>query len=147
METAISVHTFNVNMKWDPETGTGMGRSGNRMPLVFGPPPEFGGTEFTWSPEHLLAAAVSSCYTNTFLHFARLLKLSVTVFRIAAHVDFEKGKAGFEATRFVLRPVIAFHHIPSQTVLDDLFAKAKKYCFVSNSVKGSITVEPHVLQG
>src|SRR5688572_5492754 len=74
METVTSVHIYNVNMKWDPETGTGLGRSGNRMPLVFGPPPEFGGTEATWSPEHLLAAAVSSCYTNTFLHFARLLK-------------------------------------------------------------------------
>jgi len=146
MEVVAKAHTYEVKLKWDHETDSGIARSGDRMPLIFGLPPEFGGSENTWSPEHLLAASVASCYSTTFLHFARLLKIDVTDFRISAKVDFEKGTAGFVATRIVLRPVVELHHNPGQYVLDNLFAKARKYCFVSNSLKSELVVEPHVRQ-
>ena len=147
MQVAEQVHSFDVKLKWDHETSIGLARSGDRMPLLFGPPPEFGGNETSWSPEHLLAASVASCYATTFLHFARLLKITVTDFRVSGRADFEKRTNGLEATRIVLRPVVALHHKPIQSVLDNLFAKAKKYCFVSNSLKCEVVVEPNVLQG
>jgi len=147
MEVAEQIHSYDVKLKWDHETASGIARSGKRMPLLFGPPPEFGGDEISWSPEHLLAASVASCYSTTFLSFARLLKVTVTDFRISAKADFEKRANGFEATRMVLRPVVALHHKPAQSVLDNLFAKAKKYCFVSNSLKCEVVVEPNILHG
>ena len=147
MEVSTPVHTYEVSLKWDHETNNGILRSGDRMPLLFSPPSEFGGSETTWSPEHLLAASVSSCYATTFIHFAKLLKVTIVNFRIAAKVEFEKKEIGFEGVRYILRPVVELHRNPGQTVLDNLFAKAKKYCFVSNSVKGKIIVEPSVING
>ena len=147
MEVSAQVHTYEVSLKWDHETDNGILRSGNKMPLLFGTPPEFGGSENNWSPEHLLAASVSSCYTTTFLHFAKLLKISIVSFRITARAEFEKKEVGFEAVRYILRPVVELHGNPGQHVLDNLFAKVKKYCFVSNSVKGEIEVDPTVING
>jgi organic hydroperoxide reductase OsmC/OhrA len=142
-----TIHSFDVKLKWDHESDTGLVQSGGRMPVVFGPPPEFGGNETSWSPEHLLVASVASCYVTTFIHFARLLKITVIGFRISGRADFEKGKNGLEATRIVLNPVVAWNPKPAQEVMDNLFTKAKKYCFVSNSLKCEVLVEPDVLQG
>ena len=148
MEVTTLVHKFDVALKWDYETDNGIARAGNRMPLLFGAPPEFGGTELTWSPEHLLAASVASCYVTTFMSFAKRMKVTITDFRISCKVEFTKGEeGGFEATRYVLRPLVELHGNPEQQILDSLFEKAKKYCFISNSVKGEIIIEPNVLNG
>ncbi len=147
MEVTTQVHKFDVSLKWDYESDSGIARAGNRMPLLFGSPPEFGGTDSTWSPEHLLAAAVASCYITTFMSLAKKMKVTVTDFRISCKVEFEKKEIGFEATRFILRPLVVLHHNPGQHILENLFEKAKKYCFISNSVKGEIIVEPNVLNG
>ena len=139
------VHTFDVAYQWDYQAGAGLARAGNREPITLSPPPEFGGKDSNWSPEHLLAASLASCYTNTFMHFAKLLGVHIAGFSIDARAEFEKGKTGFEATRYVLEPVVKFVDIPDESVIIDLFSKAKKYCFISNSVKGDIVVESHVL--
>ncbi len=44
--------------------------SGHRPRVVTGPPPEFGGNDTWWSPEHLLVAAAASCMTATFYSMA-----------------------------------------------------------------------------
>jgi organic hydroperoxide reductase OsmC/OhrA len=145
METTTQVHTYDVSLNWENKTGNGIATSGVRTPLLFGPPPEFGGAENTWSPEHLLATSVAACYTTTFLHFARLLKVSLLNFSISCKVEFTKQEIGFEATRYHLQPVVKLDHNPGQNILDSLFAKAKKYCFISNSVKGEIEIKPIIL--
>jgi organic hydroperoxide reductase OsmC/OhrA len=145
MEVATQLHKFDVSLKWDYETDNGLVRAGNRMPVLVGSPPEFGGTDMVWSPEHLLATAVASCYVTTFLSFAKRMRVTVTGFRISCKVEFEKREVGFEAARYYLRPVIELHHNPGQHILDNLLEKAKKYCFISNSVKGEVIVDPSIL--
>jgi len=144
METAALVHSFDVSLKWDDETNIGIAHAGNRMPLAYGPPPEFGGTDTAWSPEHLLAASIASCYATTFSHFAKLLNVTYTDFRVTCKAEFEKGKTGFEATRYIVSPAVEVALNTSQELIDDLFTKAKKYCFIGNSVKGEIIVEPSI---
>lgn len=142
MEVTTQVHKFDVSLNWEFASGQGKVESGIRIPLDFGPPPEFGGKENTWSAEHLLAASIATCYTTTFMHFARLLKISVKKFDISCQAEFTKKESGFEATRYNLTPVIDFVNIPEQIQIDSLLAKAKKYCFISNSVKGEVVVTP-----
>lgn len=146
MSTAEKVmHTFDVKLSWDDIVKNGLISSGNRSPLVFGPPPEFKGKDSQWSPEHLLVAALAGCYTTTFFYFTNLLKVPVRHFSLAASVDFEKGESGIlEAQRFHLFPVVEFEKFPGQSVTDNLFEKAKKYCFISRSVKGEVVVKPVV---
>ena len=146
MEVATKVkHEFAVSLKWDEEAHNGIARSGNKMPVLFSAPIEFGGTDVVWSPEHLLAASLSSCYTTTFFYFARLLKVDVKSFNLDVKMDIEKeGSGPFSATKFTLRPHIVFNTLPVQAVIDNLLSKAKRYCIISNSVKGEIVVEPEV---
>ena len=99
MEAITQVHKFDVSLNWEIEAGKGNAKSGSRPTFEYGPPPEFGGKENTWSPEHLLAASVATCYTTTFMHFAKLLKISVRKFDISCQAEFTKKESGFEATR------------------------------------------------
>lgn len=144
VQTKIS-HTFEVDLKWNIEQKNGTVHSPNKEPFTFGAPPEFNGTDTVWSPEHLLAVSLSSCYVTTFMYFSRLLKIDVRDLKVHAHVEVEKeGAAMFEAKRFILHPVIEFSGNPDVKTVDNLLSKAKRYCIISNSVKGEIVVEPSI---
>lgn len=140
-----NTHTYSASLKWDNETNHGIMSSGTRMPVLFAPPVEFGGTDTVWSPEQLLASSVATCYLTTFLHFSRLLKVRIDDIHVNVKMEIEKQKGmGFVATKYFLHPVIKFHSSISQHIVDDLLSKAKRYCIVSNSVKGEIVVNPEV---
>ena len=145
MEAISKILMYETSLKWDFDLSNGTISSGTRMPLLVGPPPEFNGTFNVWSPEHLLVAAINSCYATTFLSFAKMLHVSVERLNVSAKVEFEKREHGFEATKFIITPVIEFQILPDQHTLDNLFARTKKYCFISNSVKGEIIVEPRII--
>jgi organic hydroperoxide reductase OsmC/OhrA len=146
MEVLTKVsHTFTVSTKWNEDSHIGIINSERRAPIVFTTPPEFGGTNTEWSPEHLLAASLSSCYATTFFYFVKLFKIQVQNFSISTSMDLEKDHGGpFVATRFTLHPHIEFVGTLSQSGVDNLLAKAKKYCIISSSVKGEVIVEPEI---
>jgi organic hydroperoxide reductase OsmC/OhrA len=146
MEVATKVsHTFSVSLKWNNDINGAIIRSGKRAPIIIASPPEFGGTDKEWSPEHFLAASVSSCYATTFHYFAKLMKIKVSSFQIEISMDVEKeGAQAFTATNYVLQPRIAFIGNPEQNVIDNLLSKAKRYCIISNSVKGEVLIEPKI---
>jgi organic hydroperoxide reductase OsmC/OhrA len=137
------VHSFNVAMKWNMKAEYGTMTSGKRMPVLFAPPVEFGGTDSVWSPEQLLASAVASCYMTTFLHFAKLMKIKISDFHIDVKMEIEKkDKLGFKATKYLVHPEISFETHQELQTISDLLSKAKRYCIISNSVNGDISVEP-----
>jgi organic hydroperoxide reductase OsmC/OhrA len=148
MEVATKVgHQYSVSLKWDNESQNGVAIAGKRMPILFAPPPEFGGTDKLWSPEHLLAASLSSCYATTFFYFSKLLKVDVRSFHLEVIMEVEKDVTGiFTATRFTLRPHIEFGIKQGQAMINNLLSKAKRYCIISNSVKGEIVVLPEMMQ-
>jgi len=138
-------HTYEVNLSWDTEQDQALLRAGNRMPILVSAPPEFNGTDTVWSPEHLICASLTSCYVTTFMYFAKLLKVRIRDIKVNATVEIEKeGKAVFEAKRFVLHPSVEFETSPGEHIVDNLLDKAKRYCIISNSVKGEVVVEPSV---
>src|SRR5438128_9174233 len=114
MEVLSLTHVYDVSLNWNANAYDGTVQSGSRFPLHFGPPPEFGGPENLWSPEHLLAASVATCYTTTFMHFAKLLNVKVSRFTITCVTEFKKQTIGFEATHYLLRPVAELKNDPGQ---------------------------------
>ena len=108
---------YKVSLDWDDNFDSVTVHAGVRSPLMIGPPPEFNGKESIWSPEHLLISSLSSCYTTTFMHFAKLLKAPIRKFHVEASVEFER---------------------------EGLLAKAEKYCIISKSVKGEVIIEASV---
>jgi organic hydroperoxide reductase OsmC/OhrA len=95
-------------------------------------------------PEEALVAAVSSCHMLWFLHLARDSGLDVAAYADEARGTLGKGPDGKVAmTRIALRPKIDFAgEPPSAEALAGLHDAAHERCFIANSLKTEVVVEP-----
>jgi organic hydroperoxide reductase OsmC/OhrA len=98
-----------------------------------GPPPEFGGGERAWSPEHLLVASAALCYWNTLEWFARRKAVPVLGFECRAEGEVEKSAGGLAFTRIRLDVAVTTTE-PSVPLLHDLLHTAKQSCLVARSL-------------
>ena len=106
---------------------------------------EYRGDENRVNPEEALVAALSSCHMLTFLAVAAKRKLSLDAYRDEAVGVLEKNAEGKLAiTRVTLRPQIKWS--PGVTVsaadLEKMHHDAHVGCFIANSVKTEVVVEP-----
>ena len=97
-------------------------------------------------PEQTFVAALSSCHMLWFLHLACNRKYKVTRYHDEAVGVLEKRVDGKEAiTRVTLRPVVSFAGAaPSPEQHAQLHEKAHERCFIANSVKSDVLVEPSI---
>jgi organic hydroperoxide reductase OsmC/OhrA len=95
-------------------------------------------------PEQMLVASISACHMLSFLHVARLAGFIATGYRDAAEGRMEKNAEGRVAiTRVALRPVINWAgRAPDPAELDHLHHESHEACYIANSVKTEIVVEP-----
>jgi len=108
-------------------------------------PPEFGGPEGEWSPEHLFLSSIISCFMSTYLVFVNKMKIENTGFECTAtgQVEMVDGKYKFTYV----------HIYPKAYVGSDIdverarvaMEKTKKYCLISNSVNAEIVQHPEVV--
>jgi organic hydroperoxide reductase OsmC/OhrA len=92
-------------------------------------------------PEEMFVAALSSCHMLWFLDFARRAKIEIRSYRDRAEGVMAKNDEGRIAiTRVALRPRIDSD--ADRATLEDLHHKAHAACFIANSVKCEIVVEP-----
>ncbi len=97
-------------------------------------------------PEQQFIASLSSCHMLWFLHLACNRKYVVTRYSDAASGVLEKNAEGKEAmTRATLRPVVAFSGTPpTPEQFAQLHEKAHERCYIANSVKTEIILEPRI---
>ena len=94
-------------------------------------------------PEELFVASISACHMLWFVGLASARKITVNRYRDDAEGVLEKNAEGRVAvTRVTLRPVVEFDAPPPPHVLDELHHKAHEKCFIANSVKTEIVIEP-----
>jgi organic hydroperoxide reductase OsmC/OhrA len=137
----LDSYVYSAELDW-VQGRSGTLRSGIFPKVEFSAPPEFSGEPGKWTPEHLLAAAVVSCYTATFMAIAELHKLTVHAFHVNAFARLEKVPGeGYRFTEFTLVPEIHVNHDEVETALK-VVAKAEKNCFVAKSLKATMQVEP-----
>ena len=109
--------------------------------MTTAPPAEYDGPGDAWSPEHLLLAAVSSCFLFTFRAVAK-----------ASHVDFVEVEAGAAGTvdrtggitRFtdiVLRPTVTTPGGADAGAVQRAIEKAASRCLVSASLETPVRVQ------
>ena len=95
-------------------------------------------------PEEALVASVASCHMLWFLALAQQAGFDVASYADAA--EGEMGRVGpgrLAMTRITLRPQIAFvGRQPRADELDGLHAQAHERCFIANSLKTEVVVEP-----
>jgi len=138
----LDSYTYEVDVNW---TGGPTGTvASDGLPLIdFSAPPEFHGGPGRWTPEHLLAASVASCFMSTFMAVARFQKAEVQGFHMRAFARMEKLPAeGYRFTEITLVPEITVAQHDVEKFLK-IIEKAEKGCFVSKSLRATVQVEPH----
>jgi organic hydroperoxide reductase OsmC/OhrA len=96
-------------------------------------------------PEDLLVAALSSCHMLSFLAICAKKKLTVKSYQDNAvgflENDSADGKVGkLWMTRVILRPKVVCD--ADAATLEHVHHLAHEACFIANSVKTEVTVEP-----
>lgn len=97
-------------------------------------------------PEQAFVASLSSCHMLWFLHLAWKAKLVVDRYVDHASGVLGKNGEGHEAmTRVTLRPTVSFAgRKPSAEEHSQLHEAAHRRCFIANSVKTEVKVEPEI---
>ena len=95
-------------------------------------------------PEQAFVAAISSCHMLWFLHLACEAGLTVDRYTDrAVGVLAKNGEGRMAITRVTLRPEIAFSGTgPAPGQLEQLHEKAHEKCYIANSVRSEVVVEP-----
>jgi peroxiredoxin-like protein len=121
--------------------------SGGKQPgIAAGAPPEFQGREENWSPEHLFVASLNSCYALTLIAIAEFSKVTLVSLTSTAKGKLEKVQGGgYQITEIIVRPKAVLASTDDLSRMPRIFEKAKENCFVSNSIKSAIKIEPEVL--
>jgi organic hydroperoxide reductase OsmC/OhrA len=116
------------------------------LPAVsVGAPPEFKGREGQWTPEHLFVASINTCFMLTLLAIAENSKLPLVSFSSSARGKLEKiPGAGYQITEVVLKPTVVIASAGDLGRVQKMLDKAKETCFISNSVKSTVKIEPQV---
>jgi organic hydroperoxide reductase OsmC/OhrA len=136
-ETAeFTYETYNRDHDWIFDAGTRVRASAN---------PAYLGSESCVDPEEAFVVSLSSCHMLTFLAIACKKRFSVESYRDQAVGILEKDASGRLAiTRVTLRPEVRFtgERTPTSEEVRQLHDQAHHTCFIANSVKTEMIVEP-----
>ncbi|HEU4686494.1 MAG TPA: OsmC family protein [Nitrospira sp.] len=143
-----------VGLEWKRESADFTFESYNRDHLlIFGggitvpasSAPQYRGNPARVNPEEGLVAALSSCHMLTFLAVAAKQRLIVDQYQDHAVGFLEMNENGrLAVSRVILRPRVTFGGptVPTDTQLAELHQRAHRACFIANSVKTQVTIEP-----
>ena len=107
--------------------------------------PEYLGEAERVNPEEAFIASLSACHMLTFLALATRKRLVVDSYQDEATGELAKNAEGrMVLARVLLRPKVAFgdEGRPEASVLKELQRTAHEQCFLANSVKTAIEVQP-----
>jgi organic hydroperoxide reductase OsmC/OhrA len=135
---------YETEIEWKGEKDLKL--ASGKLPVIeAGAPPEFNGREGNWSPEHLFVASLNSCYTLTLLAIAEFSKIPLVCFSSTARGKLEKVQgSSYQVTEIVVKPRIVIASANDLARMPRILEKAKENCFVSNSIKSAIRIEPEV---
>jgi peroxiredoxin-like protein len=118
------------------------------MPILESAPPvEFGGPGDAWSPEHLLLAAVESCFAFTLQAVARASRLDFASLALFAEGTVERQEGVVRFTEIVLRPRLTLAPGVDRDRALRVMEKAEKACLVTASLSAPVRLEPQIVAG
>ena len=138
-------HYFNVNLSWiSDRKGEISSPELEKEIEVATPPPFQKGVEGIWSPEHLLTAAVNSCFMTTFLAVAENSKLEFELFDCKAKGKLEQVEGKFLMTEVILEPTLVIKKEADRDRAERILQKSEAACLISNSIKSKVSMIPTI---
>ncbi|GAB4026341.1 OsmC family protein [Spirosoma gilvum] len=141
----MEAHEYNVNLDWQYARLGRLSSHDLNETIEVATPPEFPkGMPGVWSPEHLLIAAVSSCFMTTFLAVAENSKLNFEDFSCRAIGVLGNVDNKLMISEIKLFPSVLLNHEGDTDKAQRVLQKTEQACLVTNSVKSRVTMEPRV---
>jgi len=109
-------------------------------PVMFSSAPAYRGDPSKGDPEDLLVAALSSCHMLSFLAICAKKRITVEAYDDEAVGLLENEGGKLWMTRVTLRPKVRAD--ATAETLADIHHLAHQACFIANSVKTDVRVEP-----
>ena len=150
--SASSVHRYRARCAWQGSTGVGYQDYG-RTHAASTPPaegalalsgdPAFLGAGTRMNPEQLLVLAAASCQLLSFLAVAARARLDVVSYEDDAEAEMPEANHPVRITQIRLHPQIVLRRgRADETRVRQLVDLAHRECYIANSLKTEITVEP-----
>lgn len=146
------VHRYRTELAWAGSTGLGYegyrrahhARAGTAGPeLELSADPAFLGDPAQLNPEQLVVLAASSCQLLSFLAVAARARIDVVAYRDVAEAEMPEADRPVRLTRIVLQPTVTVAgDAPGNDRLEHLTDVAHQECFIANSLRTEVVVEP-----
>jgi peroxiredoxin-like protein len=136
-------HYYSVQLNWtNGRIGVLSSDELDNTLQVATPQPFKGGLERIWSPEHLLTAAVNSCFMTTFLAIAENSNLEFVSFSCASRGKLEQLEGKYLITEVFLFPELKVKKKEDEEKALRILMKSEAACLISNSIKAKVTMQP-----
>ena len=133
-------HEYEVYLTGGPQ-GYATTSAAGLADLTTAPPPEYDGPGDAWSPEHLLLAAVSSCFLFTFRAVARASRVNFLDVDARAWGAVSKVDGVVRFTDIVVRATVTAAPGCNIEALHRAIDKTTSQCLVSSSLAVPVRVE------
>jgi organic hydroperoxide reductase OsmC/OhrA len=99
------------------------------------------------NPEQLLVMAAASCQLLSFLAVAARARIDVVDYQDDAVGEMPEDDPPLRITRVTLRPRIAIRGDVDDARVRHLVEVAHRECYIANSLKTEVVIEPEVIRG
>src|SRR5690554_7008235 len=141
-----TVHFFETDLTWKEGKTGELSSPVLDTKITCATPPEFpNGVPNIWSPEHLYAAAINSCYMATFLAIAENFQLKFKNFDCKTVCKLKMADGKLQITEAVIKPNLVLEDpLSDQKKAERVLEKSKSACLITNSIKTQITLKMDV---
>jgi organic hydroperoxide reductase OsmC/OhrA len=148
----MGAHRYETRLNWSGSTGLGW-HAYDRAHSATAPPAEqeirittgeSHGDPSILNPEQLLVMSASSCQMMSFLHLAAKARIDVVAYEDEATGVMPDDDQPLRITEITLRPRITVSGDASEERVRKLVHTAHEHCFIANSLRSDISIEPSV---
>ncbi|MBS1766517.1 MAG: OsmC family protein [Acidobacteria bacterium] len=145
-------HTYPFSITWTGDTMAesytrdAVAAASGKVSLPLSSAAEYAGSAERWNPEDLLGAALANCHMLTFLALAAKTRTQVLGYEDRAESVLDTLEKVTWISEIRLRPTIKVAKGTDAAKVRELFEKAHKYCFVANSIKSKVTMDPVIVE-
>lgn len=139
-------HNYEVDLVWTSDRRGELTSPDLNTTIECATPPQFPkGVANLWSPEHLYAASINSCYMSTFLAIAENFKLEFSSFKCKTIATLELTEGKYKMTRAAILPeVVLVNFGEDEAKAIRVIEKSKAACLITNSIQTEIELKPTV---
>lgn len=144
MVQQTTAHEYRVEA-WSTSGRTGIAKSDTTPNAIhFSTPPEYGGLEARWTPEELLLAAITACFTTTFRSIASSEHFEFTDLEVDAVAKVQKVGSAFYFDDIEIRPTLRIGNFEDSDCALALLERTEYRCLISRALDFPLRFQPQV---